>query len=102
MDIKKDLKNMENEVKEIAYEEKSLAMELLEMQKKQNKRLFILLVILIIALVGSNMVWLYVFNSYDYTSEETIVDGEDGTATYLEDSSSGDINYGENSKSEKN
>jgi hypothetical protein len=50
------------------------------------KRLWILIVILVLLIVGSNMAWLYAWNSYDYVSEEIIVeqDAQDGgNANYI-------------------
>lgn len=64
-------------------EEKSLAMELLQDMKKTNKRMFALLVIILIlwfATIGS-FVW-YI-NQFDFVTETTqeMVDIDDSTAT---------------------
>lgn len=75
--------------------EKSLAMEMLEELKRANKRNFAIIVVLIIAFVGSNIGWLIYESQYEVVSETTTVDAGDGVATYLENSNSGDINYGE-------
>lgn len=84
-------------------EEKSLAMEMLQELKTQNVRLekafkgvLTLCIILIVALVGSNIAWLVYESQYETVGETTTVDAGDGTATYLENSNSGDITYGEN------
>ena len=77
-------------------EEKSLAMEMLQELKKANKRNFAIIVILLVALVGSNIAWLVYESQYEVVAETTTVDAGDGTATYLENSNSGDITYGEN------
>ena len=77
-------------------EEKSLAMEMLQELKKANKRNFAIIVILLVVLVGSNIAWLVYESQYETIVEETTVDAGDGTATYLENSNSGDITYGEN------
>lgn len=77
-------------------EEKSLAMEMLQELKRANKRNFAIIVILLVALVGSNIAWLVYESQYETIVEETTVDAGDGTATYLENSNSGDITYGEN------
>lgn len=60
-------------------EEKSLAMEMLRELKSQNIRLekafkgmLILCVILIVALVGSNIGWLIYESQYEVVSEESI------------------------------
>ena len=83
-------------------EEKSLAMEMLRELKSQNVRLekafrgvLILCIILIVALVSSNMAWLIYEGQHEKASEETTVDSVHGAATYLENSGTGDINYGE-------
>ena len=62
---------MEHEIEEIKQEEKSLAYELLEMQKHQNKRLFVIVIILIVLLFSSNLAWL----AYELSFEtETITE----------------------------
>lgn len=77
-------------------EEKSIAMEMLQEFKKANKRNFAIIVILLITLVGSNIAWLVYESRFETVVETTTVDAGDGTATYLENSNSGDITYGEN------
>lgn len=56
--------------------DRSFAMDLLSEFKKSNKRMFVIILVLIGMLVGTNMAWLYVFQSYDYTSYEYQQDGE--------------------------
>ena len=53
----------------IAYET-SLASE-----REHSRRLFWLVVVLIIALVATNLSWLYVWQQYDYVSETYTQDG---------------------------
>ena len=84
-------------------EEKSIAMEMLQELKAQNVRLekafkgvLTLCIILIVAFVGSNIAWLVYESQYETFGETTTVDAGDGTATYLENSNSRDITYGEN------
>ena len=82
-------------------ENKTLATEMLHEIKAQSKRWFVISIILLIALVGSNITWLIHEEQYETISdtEATTVDGgENGIATYLEDSESGDINYGKDNK----
>ena len=67
------------------------------------KRLFILLIISIIAIFASNACWLCAWCQYDYESSEIVtVDGQDGTANYI--GSNGGIynggNYGQESPQE--
>ena len=82
-------------------EEKSLAMEMLRELKSQNVRLekafksmIVLCIILIVALVGSNIAWLIYESQYETVGEITTVDSGSEAATYLENSGNGDINYG--------
>lgn len=62
------------------------------------KRLIIALVITISLLFATNLVWLIEFFSYDYVSEETTVDADNGTANYI--GQDGDITYGTDNGSE--
>ena len=80
------------------FDNSTLAMEMLRELKRAGTRKFIIIVILILALVGTNLAWLIRENSFETVmeTEETTVDGGNGIATYLENSKSGDINYGEN------
>ena len=79
-------------------EESYLAMEMLRELKKSGQRKFIIIIILIVALIATNVGWLIYNAQFETVSEieETTVDGDNGIATYLENSNSGDINYGEN------
>lgn len=82
-------------------EKNTLAMELMHELKKSSKRNFIIAIILLIALVVSNIAWLIYEAQWEVVAdtETTTVDGgENGSATYLENSESGDINYGKDSK----
>ena len=53
-------------------EEKSLAMEMLQELKRANKRNFAIIVILLVALVGSNIAWLVYESQYETVAEETV------------------------------
>lgn len=92
-DLKGSVKDMEKQV-----HEQSLALEMLSELKKSSKRWFVISIILLVALVISNIGWLIYESSFEtvYEGETTTVDGGNGVATYLENSNSGDINYGEN------
>lgn len=92
-ELKGSVETMEKEVKE-----QTLALEMLSELKKTTKRWFVVSIILLIALVGTNVAWLIYESSFEtvYEGETTTVDGGNGVATYLENSNSGDINYGEN------
>ena len=62
---------------------------------KQLKTMWIVIVLLIILLVGTNMAWLYVFQSYDYVSQ----DGEG--QNYYNHEVGGDVFNGAEGKSEE-
>lgn len=62
---------------------------------RREKRLFIVIIVLIVSLVACNMGWLYAWNQYDYVSAEQTtvdVDGSNGIANYL--NGGGTINNG--------
>lgn len=92
-ELKGSVENMEKQV-----HDQSLALEMLSELKKSSKRWFVISIILLVALVISNVGWLIYESSFEtvYEGETTTVDGGNGVATYLENSNSGDINYGEN------
>ena len=61
-------------------EEKTLAMEMLQELKKQGQHKFIIIIILIIALIGTNVGWLI------YESQwETVVEEETSTTQTIDD-----------------
>ena len=78
--------------------ESTFALNLLHEVKQSAKRWFIISIILLIALVGTNVAWLVYELSFDtvYEGETTTVDGGNGMTTYLENSNAGDINNGAN------
>ena len=53
-------------------EEKSIAMEMLQELKRANKRNFITIIILLVALIVSNISWLIYESQYETFGEETI------------------------------
>ena len=80
-------------------ENETLATELLRELKAQSKRWFIISVIELILIICTNVGWLIYNAQFENITEQTTVDGgENGTATYLENSESGDIIYGENNE----
>lgn len=72
--------------------EKSFAMEILQDYKKANKRMFVIVIILIIALIGSIGYTIYLLNDIGY--EDTIVTqkNEEGYNNYI--GNDGDITNG--------
>lgn len=50
--------------------EKFFAVEVIEQSKRSAKRWFIAWIITLVALIGTNMAWLYVMNSYEYVYQD--------------------------------
>jgi uncharacterized paraquat-inducible protein A len=68
-------------------------------QERQIRRMWIALIVAIALMFFTNMIWVGVFSSYDYSSEEIIVDAEDnGNANYI--GQDGNIYNGENNSAE--
>ena len=68
-------------------------------QERQIKRMWIALIVAIALMFFTNMIWVGVFSSYDYSSEEIIVDAEDnGNANYI--GQDGNIYNGEDNSAE--
>lgn len=63
-------------------QEKSLAMELLQDMKKTNKRMFALLVIILILWFATIGCFIWYINQFDFVTETTTLDG-DGTNNYI-------------------
>lgn len=96
MKFGEEIENMKKQVNDINEEQHSLAYELLQDAKKRSKRDFIEKIILIVVLIISNIAWLIYINQFDFSTEYTDVDSGNGIATVMQNSESGDINYGEN------
>lgn len=65
-ELKGSVEIMEKEVKE-----QTLALEMLSELKKTTKRWFLVSIILLIALVGTNVAWLIYESQWEYATEET-------------------------------
>ena len=65
-----------------------------------NKRLVAVLIIVLLALVFTNAMWIYSWTQYDYAGEESVVtvDSRNGVANYV--GNDGYIAYGSDSSSE--
>ena len=50
--------------------EKYFDCEVIEQAKKDAKRWFVAWIITLVALIGTNGAWIYVFQSYDYVSQD--------------------------------
>lgn len=61
--------------------------------ERQQKRLWIALIVSVVMIVLSNIAWLYVWNSYEYVGESQVSVEGDGTANYI--GNDGDITNGE-------
>lgn len=72
--------------------EKSFAMEILEDYKKANKRMFAIVIILIIALIGSIGYTIYLLNNLEYIDTTITQENEDGYNNYI--GNDGDITNG--------
>lgn len=72
---------------------------MLAKEERQQKRLVIALIVLIIALFLSNALWLYWWNQYDYVDELTIEAEQDGSGNNV--ISGGNISYESTCESDK-
>ena len=68
-DLKGSLKAMSQKIKE-----QSLALEMMTELKKTSKRWFVVSIILLIALVGTNVVWLIYESSFETVTETQTVE----------------------------
>lgn len=66
--------------------------------EKKEKKLLLLIFILIMLLFCSNMLWLFVFQSYDYVSETYSQDGE---GTNIMDSNNVEVSNGTEERNQK-
>ena len=88
------MEDKEQMVPYILYESEMMRVE------RRHRRNFWLTIILVFALLVSNLAWLWAWTQYDYSSEEITVDaGDRGIASYI--GHDGDINYGEDSSETK-
>lgn len=94
MSIKEDIKDMKKEVSEVKeIKKQSLAREMLEDYKKQNKRLFIILIIVLVMWFATGCYLVYILNDTGTVEETEITqDNKDGYNNYI--GNNGDINNG--------
>ena len=92
MGIKEEVQEMKKEVKQV--KEKSLAMEVLEDYKKQNKRQFIIILVLLVMWFSTIGYLVYVLNDTGTIEDTTTItqDNADGYNNYI--GNNGDINNG--------
>lgn len=91
MSMKDEVLELKKELEQVR--EQSFAMELLQDQRKQNKRLFIIWIITFLTLIGVTCYTLYLLNDINYVEETTITqENEDGYNNYI--GNDGDITNG--------
>ena len=90
---KEEIDNIKQEVHEL--QEHSFAMELLKDQKKQNKRQFIVILVILIMWFASIGLFIYYINitGYEEITETADSQGE-GNACVGDKCNNGEINYG--------
>lgn len=78
-----------------------IAFERMQAKDERNDRWRnIIIIILIVLLAATNGAWLIAWNQYDYSSTQTEVNADNGTANYI--GRDGDINNGKDSSQNKN
>lgn len=68
-------------------------------QERTIKRLIVVIILLIVLFFGSQMAWLYAWNSYDYAVEDSgydIQSDDGGNANFIGRDLNGELNNGEN------
>lgn len=98
MNLRDRVVEMKQEVENLRQDlnANTLAMDLLKELKAQNKRQHVVIIVLICVIIAMIIGFFIYQNQFEIVAEETTIDGGNGTATYLENSNAGDINYGEN------
>lgn len=93
MSIKDDIKETKEEIQEL--KEQSLAMELLKDYKKTNKRLFIVILVILSMWFITIGLFIYYINTtgYEVVTETADTEGE-GNACVGDKCNNGEINYG--------
>lgn len=92
MGIREDVLEMEKEIKEI--QEQSFAMELLKDQKKQNKRMFVIILVILGMLFSTIGYLVYVLNDIgtETTTQEVTQENSNGNNNFI--GNDGDITNG--------
>lgn len=100
MNLKEEVVNMKKEVKEVKNQ--SLAREMLEDYKKQNKRLFIIIIVILCMWFATGCYLVYILNDIGKieTVEEITQDNSDGYNNYI--GNDGNINNGKTEDKENN
>ena len=100
MSLKEEINDMKKEVKEVKSQ--SLAREMLEDYKKQNKRLFIIIIVILCMWFATGCYLVYILNDIGKieTVEEVTQDNSDGYNNYI--GNDGNINNGKTEDKENN
>lgn len=108
MNIREEIEKVEEKV-----EKTSFAMEMLQFSKEQNKvlekknkRMFIVILVLISVILAVSGAFIYYVNTtgYEETTETTSVENEDGNANACigDNCNNGEIDYGESNSEKEN
>lgn len=106
MGLKEDVKDIRKEVSEVKeIKKQSIAREMLEDYKRQNKRLFIILIIVLCMWFATGCYLVYILNDIGTiettTTQEVTQDNKDGSNNFI--GNNGDINNGKaENKTNKN
>ena len=93
MGLQEDINEIKNEV--LNLQEKSLAKELLEDVKRTNKRMFIIILVILIMWFASIGLFIYYINTTGFeTITETAETTDSGNACVGDNCNNGEINYG--------
>lgn len=91
--MKEEIEELKKEVQEINQD--SFAMEILKDYKKQNKRQFIVILVLVICWISTVVLFVYYINTTGYeVITETADTGQGGNACVGDKCNNGEINYG--------
>ena len=94
-DKEKEVKEQVGDVPYIAHEQAMVRAE------RQVKRMWIAIIVAIALIFASNALWLWAWTQFDYSSEEIVIDSQDGgNANYI--GQDGNIYNGENNNQAQN
>ena len=97
MNLKEEVLNMKKEVEDV--KEKSLAMELLQDARKTNKRMFVIIIVILVMWFATIGYLVYTLNDIGTYDETVTQENEDGNNNYI--GNDGDITNGETSNGKR-
>ncbi len=103
MGLQEEINDMKKEVISVKeLNKQSIAREMLEDYKKQNKRLFVIIILILIMWFATGCYLVYILNDVGTieTTEEITQDNKDGYNNYI--GNNGDINNGKTEDKEDN